>query len=351
MWPFGKLKKVITLDIGSHSIKLAEFSIQKKFPVLEHFAFFPLSEDHISSEGVLDIVSLKEPFTEFIKKNTQDSFQPYVGIGGRGIIIKKLEIPRVEQSMMDELVEIEVRHNLPFNLEDINYHYQVMDVLKPKLEDRLNVLLVGANKNIVSNCDQLIKSTGYECATIDISSLALADCMKLVYPDIKEKNKTVLLLDIGKIGTNFMVIYSDQVIFQHYIPFGSNKYNDNLIREMNVDFQEAESLKLSSNFKQEVPKEVIDILQNSTHELYNEIIVGSEYLKNQFTDIKLSECYITGGGSQILGLDKIFEEKLKIPIHILDFTSFVEFNDLLVDKKDYIKNFLPVGVGLCMRNI
>ena len=46
-WLF-KPKKMVTLDVGSHTVKLAEFSFNKKNgPFLENFAFLPVPDDCI----------------------------------------------------------------------------------------------------------------------------------------------------------------------------------------------------------------------------------------------------------------------------------------------------------------
>ncbi len=339
----------MTLDIGSHTIKLAEFSLKKKKIILENFAFLPVPEECVTREGLTEMETLIEPFSHFIKQSVQEPFSLYAAIGGRAVIIKKIEIPRVETEIMNELVEIEVRQNLPFNVEDINYHYEPLSALQPRQEDRVNILLVAARKNIVESYDRLIRSSGYECNRVDVGGFAVAACLRHSQPEITRDDKNVLVLDIGKMGTVFMVLHAGHLIFEHYVSVGGDTYNDHLMRQMDVSVNEAEALKISSGTNKEAPEEVQKILRESNTHLCDEIYVGNEYFNNHFTDLKLSACYITGGGSHLPGLKQALVEKLSMPVQVLNPLEAVECSAQMEDNLQHIKNFAAVSIGLCFR--
>ena len=345
---FGS-KKIVTLDIGCHTIKLAEFSVKRKQVILEHFAFLPVPEECVTQEGLTEMEIIIEPFSNFVKQNVQGSFSLYAAIGGRAVIIKKIEVPRVEKEIMNELVEVEVRQNLPFNIEDINYHYDVLSALQPNQEDRLNILLVVAKKNVVENYDRLIKSSGYECDRVDVGGFAIAACLRHAHPEITQKDKNVLVLDIGKIGTVFMVLHSGHLIFEHYVSVGGDTYKDHLMRQMDISVNEAESLKISSGANKEVPEEVQKILTESNYQLCDEIYVANEYFNNHFTDLELSTCYITGGGSCLPDLKKVLAEKLNMPVQVLNPLKAIECSPQIEDSLQHIKYFAAVPIGLCFR--
>lgn len=342
-------KKVVTLDIGCHTIKLAEFLVKNKKVTLENFAFLPVPAECVTQEGLTETETLIEPFSNFVKQSVQEPFSLYAAIGGRAVIIKKIEIPRVETEIMNELVEVEVRQNLPFNVEDINYHYDVLSALQHRQEDRVNILLVAARKNVVENYDRLVKSSGYECDRVDVGGFAIAACLCHAHPEITQKDKNVLVLDIGKMGTVFMVLHSGHLIFEHYVSVGGDTYNDHLMRQMDVSVNEAESLKVSSGTNKEVPEEVQKILKESNSQLCDEICVASEYFSNHFTDLELSTCYITGGGSCLPDLKQVLAEKLNMPVQILNPLKAVECSIQMEDNLQHIKNFAAVPIGLCFR--
>ncbi len=351
--PFFSFKKknIVTLDIGSNTIKLADFSIQKKKPVLENFAHFAIPEDHMTIEGIVESDALQESFSQFIKKNTSDAFRLCLAITGRAVIVKKIEIATVDKQMQDELVESEARHILPFNMEDINYTYEPMDFLPTEQKERQNILLIAAKKKVVNNYNRLVSSAGYECDRVDMGGFAIADCISMAHPHIKEKGKNVLVLDIGKIGTHFIVLHGGHLIFCHFVVMGSSSYNDYLMKDMNLDYQSAESLKQGVCSGEEVPEEVLSIMRSNNTVLCDEMIVGNEYFKNQFPGMKLSECYITGGGCQAPDLTKDLEERFKVPVNILDPLQFIKCNTVMEDVKVHIKNFSAISVGLCLRGI
>ena len=347
---FGKPKRVVTLDIGSHSIKLAEFLLQKKKVVLENFAFLPMPEECVVHEELTGMEVLHESFSRFVKQNTEEPFSLYAAIGGRTVIIKKVEIPRVEAEIINDLVAMEVNQNLPFNIEDINYHYEILSQLPPKQEDRMNILLVVAKKNIVVECDRLIKAAGYTCKSVDVEEFALASCVQRAYPGIMQSKKNVLVLNIGKRGTVFMVLASGTLIFKYYIAVGGDTYNDHLIRNMDISHEEAEELKISCSTSKEAPEEVKKILKDGNLHLAEEIMVGSEYFNNHFADMELSLCYITGGGSHLPDLKPILEKQLKIPVERLNPLPALECNPQMEAQLEHIQSFAAVSVGLCFRS-
>ena len=348
---FMKPKKLTALDVGSHAIKLAEFTVKKNKPVLEHFAFLPMPEKCLSIDGLINPNELKEAFAQFIKQNTTGPVQLCVSFSGRAVMTKKIEIPRVEKDMMDELVGMEAKQILPFDMEDINYNYELIENLPAKQEDRINVLLVAAKKHIVHNTEQLITSAGYACERMDTNGLAVATCVEKVCAESTQKNKNVLVLDIGKVNTHFLVLHGGQLIFEYYVAVGSTAYNNLLMKEMDIDFKEAEVLKLSVSEGKEAPEEVSDIMRANNIYLCDEVFVGNEYFKNQFVDMELSECYITGGGCQSPGLAGLLEEKFSMPVHILDPLSVVECSEAMEASRPAVKNFSAVLVGLCLRSM
>ena len=346
---FLRPKKIVALDIGSHTIKLAEFLVKKKKILLKNFAFLPVPEGCIAQEGLMDMDALKGPFSDFMKQHIQAPVSLYATIGGRSVIIKKIEVPRVETEIMNELVETEMRQSLPFNLEDVNYQYETLSAFQPAQEDRVNILLVAAKKDIVNRYDQLIVSSGYKCDRIDVDGFAVSSCMRMAYPEITQKDKNALVLDIGKLSTTFMVLHAGHLIFEHNISVGGHTYNNHLMRQMDVSIEEAESLKLSSCSQKEAPEEVQNIIKESNIQICDEIVIGNEYFNNHFEDLSISSCYITGGGSHLPKLRDVLAEKLAVPVQVLNPLQAVEHSDTITDSLEYIQNFATIPIGLCLR--
>ena len=349
-WLF-KSKKLFTLDIGSHTLKLAEFLVDNERPFLENFAFLSIPENCIEQGDLINAEPFRDILPEFMSQNIEKSSELYISMGGRSIIVKKMEILRVEKELMDSLVQEEVSQSLPFNVEEINYDYTQIKDPKPYNKGKMNILLVAAKKDIVGHINQLVEDAGYQCASIDMGAFALSSCIKFVYPEYRKNKENILVLDIGKSGTMFIVLHKGDVIFSRYITIGSDFYNVSLMKEMGIALQEAEALKASWCSGDEVPSEVSRIITEGDEYFCDDLFVGCEYFKNQFPDEMFSKIYVTGGGSYISNLVEAISKKFEVPAELLDPFERLKSNDLLRNSLSHIRHFVPVSLGLCLRGI
>ncbi len=352
-WLFKASKKSFAIDVGSNTIKVAEFSIKKKKEIcLENFTFFDVPEGCIEQGDLIEVDSLREPLFEFMSHAIEKPAPPLcVAIGGRSLYFKKIEILNSDKEVMDSLVHEEVAQHLPFNMDEINYDYVELKSLNSIKEGKVKILLIAAKSDATYNVNHLIEEGGYKCAFIDTASFAILDCVQVIEPDIKDIDESILVLDIGKSGTNFIVIHRDELIFSRYMTVGSDFYTVSLMKEMNIEYQEAESLKISWCSGSEVPPEVNRIMEENNRQFSDEIFLGCEYFKNQFPDEVLLRGYLTGGGSKITNLVNIVGEKFDIPFSVLDPFKTLQSSDFLQDSLEHIKHFVPVTMGLCLKGI
>ena len=351
--PLFKPKRIVTLDIGYSSIKLAEFLIQKKQPILDNFTVFPLPENCIHQEDLEFIELLKEPLSAFISEHTlYDVRNVHIALGGRSVFVKKIETSRAEQELLDDIVQVEVKQNLPFNEDEINYNYSIINNPAHPEPDKLNILLIVAMRDAVSAYDTLFQDMGYKCKTVDMHGFALASCFKFAYPEAaRQKDTNIVLLDVGRLGTNFIVLHQGELIFNRYMMIGSNYYIENIMQEMSVDLQEAESLYLSSGEGEEKPEEINRIIAESSQHFCNEIQQGSRYFKNQFPEQTIMECYVTGGGAKLGSLVSSIGQTLNIPTQVFNPFMKLRCSEVLNDSVNHIKYFAPVSAGLCLRGM
>ncbi len=344
---------MVVLDMGSHTIKLSEFSVdKKKISSLENFDRLLVPEGCIEQGDLINLEPLKEVLPEFISRNVKDTVPNlYVSIGGRSIILKRIDVFSSEKGLMDSLVREELIQILPFDIDEINYQYEPVTAPSLTSESKTSVLVVVSKKNIINRVDRLIEATGYKCASIDMCSFALFECVKLMDSDFVKEGKNVLILDIGKSGTVFIVANQDDLIFSRYIQVGSNFYTANIMREMGVGYQEAESFKVSWCSGSEVPAEMDHIMRESNRYFCDEVFIGREYFKNQFPSEEFSHAYLSGGGSKIKGLISSIEEKFNTPTSLLDPFEKLKTSEVLEDSLNDIKHFAPLSIGLCLRGL
>ena len=123
------------------------------------------------------------------------------------------------------------------------------------------------------------------------------------------------------------------------------------MKEMGIEYKEAESLKVSWCSGGEVPPEVNRIMEENSRHFSEELFLGCEYFKNQFPGEELLRGYLTGGGSKIRNLPNNIGEKFNIPFSVLDPFKSMQCSELLLDSIEHIKHFASVTIGLCFKGM
>ena len=147
---FGRRKSTVGLDIGSGLIKVAVVDHSKKdAPQLTRVAIQPLQPDAIVEGEVMDPGVVADAILSALTSAGVSSKQVVTAVGGRDVIIKKIQIERVKESQARELMRWEAEQHVPFDMESVELDFQILDPDGDGLE--MNVLLVAAKRDLVEN--------------------------------------------------------------------------------------------------------------------------------------------------------------------------------------------------------
>ena len=140
---FGRSKATIGLDIGSGLIKVAVIDHSKKEPELVRVAVVPLLADAIVEGEVMDPGIVSEAIQSALAAADVPKAKNVVtAVGGRDVIIKKIQIERVKEAQARELMRWEAEQHVPFDMESVELDFQILDPDGDGME--MSVLLVAA---------------------------------------------------------------------------------------------------------------------------------------------------------------------------------------------------------------
>ena len=124
-------KQVFALDIGSHSTKI--MSIEGEEFSVQNFLVAP-TPPNVFQDG---LISDENTISSFIGSqigalNIEDEFSVILGISGKGMISKKIDVPEIDDHMIPEFVEIEAEQELFYNRDEMELDYQILEGLNFK---------------------------------------------------------------------------------------------------------------------------------------------------------------------------------------------------------------------------
>ena len=155
------------------------------------------------------------------------SKQVVTAVGGRDVIIKKIQIERVKEQQARELMRWEAEQHVPFDMESVELDFQILDPDAEGLE--MSVLLVAAKRELIESKVRVLGDAGLQPAAVDVDAFALHNAFEINHPDAL--GGLVALVNIGHEVTNVNILDEGVPILTRDITVGTRRFREDLQRE------------------------------------------------------------------------------------------------------------------------
>lgn len=345
---FFKSKKVLGLDIGTSSIKIAELDVSRGGAQLLSFGFAPTPPNSVTAGEITDVTSVGLAVQGLVSEIGSKRKNISTGMWGTAVIVKKITIPKMDKKLIQDQIRFEAEQYIPFDINNISLAHHVLNTSSS--DDTIDLLLIAAQNELVFQYTAVVESTGLQCSVLDVSGFALANSFEINYG--KFSRDVIGILNFGASITNFVVIHNGDVVFCRDIPVGGQNYTNEIHKSLGISAQEAEALKLSAVSRRgEVPAEVHSII-SSTNDLVTEEVRNSlDFLSATTNGLSLTRCFYTGGSSPTTGLIENVSRATGIAFEPFNPFAKVKGNSKKFSR-DYlnqISHFAAIATGLGMR--
>jgi type IV pilus assembly protein PilM len=341
---FGGKKTTVGLDIGSGLIKVAVVDHSKKQPELVKVAITPLLADAIVEGEVMDPGIVSDAVRGALSAAGVKQKSVVTAVGGRDVIIKKIQIERVKEAQARELMRWEAEQHVPFDMESVELDFQILD--PDGGGDEMQVLLVAAKRELVENKLRILTDAGLTPSLVDVDAFALHNAFELSHPDAM--NGIVGLVNIGHEVTNINILDDGVPILTRDITVGTRRFREDLQRERGLGVDEADQLLQGYDRSPH-----LDAVIESRGE---EIAVGVEraaaFLASSARTGQLRAVYTCGGGARIPGLNEALANRLRIRVEQANPLANLKvrdgaFGSLVTDE---IAPLMMLPIGLALRS-
>jgi len=340
----GKQQKTVGLDIGSGQIKLAVVDHSSGRPTLAQVAITPVLSDAIVEGEIMDPGVVADAIRGLFVSASVKQKKVVVAVGGRDVIVKKIQVDRMKESDAYDVVRWEAQQYVPFDIEGVELDFQVLDPEGEGLQ--MDVLLVAAKRELVESRRALLGDAGLEARIVDVDAFALHNAFEANYPDAM--HGLAALINIGHEVTNVNVVQDGVPILTRDLSIGTRKFREDLQRERGMSAEDADAL--LEGFER------TEALNSSVQNRGEEIAVGVEraaaFLQTASRDAgSIERVYCSGGGARIPGLTDVIGERLRIPTELANPLQAIEvkagaFDGLNVDE---VAPLLMQAIGLGLR--
>jgi len=349
---FTGKKKLVGLDIGSSSLKLAEIESTSSGYVLNRFRQMPIPSGVIVDGIVENTSALSAAVKELFHNSGCKGKGIVTSLSGGSVIVKKVTLAQMEEKDLRDLIRDEAGKYLPFdNMDDVNYDFQILgdNEYNP---NQMEVIIVAAKKADVNSYLDARTAAGLTVTIMDVDSFALETMYETNYEFAEDE--IIVIVNIGATLTNINVIKGGMSIFTRDFTVAGNTITEGLQAKYKVSSEEAEKMKTegpqgSDQDNMELKNAILDCAEPICSEIERSI----DYFRSTFGADYIKHVYLSGGSSRISGLSGNLSQRLGIETDLVNPLLKIGYNKKNIDagKLESIKTIGAVAIGLGLRKI
>src|SRR5438309_1631051 len=347
MFGFGSAKTIVGLDIGSSSIKAVELKKVKGEVHVSHLGIERLGSDIVVDSMIVDSGSVSSAISKLFSDRKFSSKLVATAVSGHSVIVKKISMQTVPENEVPDLLQTEAAQYIPFDMNDVNIDYQVLS--EDLNEPQMDVLLAAVKKDKILNYTNVLSLAGKIPEVVDIDAFALQNCYEYNYEP--SPTSTVALLNLGASVMNINIVKGSTPLFTRDVSVGGNQYTDSLQKELDLSFDDAESLKLGNKVGTVSEDAKAPILQQVTEIIVLEIQKTFDFFRATAAGEHIERIYLAGGSAKVPGLMEALRQEFSLPVEMLNpFQRIQAATGVATDLIDRNAGQLAIAVGLALRS-
>ena len=329
-----KSKSVLSIDLGSNSIKLVEGKFNKNKLSLNKLIQIPTPEDSISDGRILNLQAIIDILDFSIKENNIKAKDVIFTTNSSSIINRDITIPIVEDDEMETVIRYEIQQYLPINLDDYIIQFVVLDEIVDDVGAKLKVNVTSFPEKMAFSYYSVINSLDLNPYALDVtynSVNKIANYSQYTSKDGQVIGGTVAFVDMGATSINVAIFKNGKLDFTRMIKSGGDNIDYALSQSLNMSIKSTESIKIKE----------VDLLSNkedssnktikkSVDEILEELERILQFYMNK-SNTTIDKIYIYGGLSNLNNINLYIKNKLSMDISKVDKMSNIDMtsNDLL----------------------
>ncbi len=345
--PFVSQKDlVVGLDIGSHAVKVCQLKKASSGYSVVTLGSTTLPdgavEDGTLNEPHLVAQAISELFSNLKIKNKKVGFS----ISGYSVIVKKVNLAVMDEAQLEEHIMAEAEQYIPFDIEDVYLDFQ--DLKTGVLQDeRTDVMLVAAKKDIVDDYLDMLRDLKLSPVIVDVDGFALENTYEFNY----QSNDNVALVDIGASKMNINILSQGISVVARDIILGSRQLTEQIQNVFDVDFDEAEKIKLGFIPVGDKQQEVEDVFSTTCTQWVLEMKKAIDLYHSNHPDHPLKQLILSGGGAKVAGLVDFLAQETGLNVELFDPFLRINTGNKKIDLQ-YLKSVGPemaIAAGIALR--
>lgn len=335
----------IGVSIGTSSVKIAELTKAGKKYTLEHFGVSQLPDGAIENREIVNHMAVVDALRGLVNELKIKNKNVLLSISGNSVIVKKLFIEPVQEKELEDAILFEAEQYIPFDMKEMSFDYQVIN--RKSEQGKIEVIIVACKSSVVDMYRAAIQDSGLKLSCVDLDIFSLMNTFEANYPT----DNPAAIVDIGASSMKFFVYSKGQSVFSRDISIGGRQLTGEIMNHLNINYVEAEMLKIDGNLSGQMPQEVADLVQVAAENIGTEIKRSIDFFQASNQGVNVGFILLSGGSSRILNLSKTVEELSGLPTQLLNPFANIDYNKKFFNDEavSAITGLVAIPLGLAIR--
>jgi type IV pilus assembly protein PilM len=342
-------KTRIGVDIGSTAVRAAEVVPGDK-PVLVRAAQVPLPVGAVENAEVRQPDVVGEALKELWARGKFKAKQAYLGVGNQRVIVREIALPWLPEKELRSSLAFQVQEFIPMSVDDAVLDYDPVGELEQEGRRLLRILLVAAQRGMVSALVASATAAKLEPVGVDLTPFALVRAVGMFEGLDLDVQGDEAVVDVGAHVTNICVHDRGLTRFVRILPSGARDVTLAVARGLGIEDDIAERLKRGEAVEGGPALEDAQrVALQRAGAFVDEIRSSLEFYTAQVPGAKIGRVVVTGGGSKLRGFLDLLQER--IPVKVERGRLFERVKSQLgmsLDEQNEAEPLLAVAVGLAM---
>jgi len=321
----GRNKQVVGLKVGASQIAAAVVA-NNGGTRLVSAAREELEPGIVGAGEVRDPEALAQALDAFFRKHNLPRKNIRLGVGSNRIGVRIFERPPVEDpEQLANAIRFRAHETLPIPIEEAMLDYHLLD----DSDGPGRVLLAVSYRDLVERFALACRAAKLELVGIDLEAFALLRALSHPLPEGTERRKAAIVAaSIGQERTTVAVSDGRICEFARVLDWGGGKLTAAIEKALNLDRHEAERVKRSVSLLTETgatPKsedtnesKAREVVLRELKSLARELVSSLEFYQAQPEALAIAEITLTGGTSQLPGLDDELQRLIGVRVRVGD---------------------------------
>lgn len=355
----GKIKlggqsPVLGLDIGTTSIKMVEVVRGEKMPKVVNYGILESRASLSRANTAIQSSTLKlfdQEAANFLKVLIEKMKPRTTAVAASLPVFSAfttvLSFPEMAPADLAKAVAFQARQYVPLPLSEVALDWsRVGEYEDDKGFKYSQILLISVPQAEIKKYQDMCKAAGLTLQSLEVESVSLTRLL------IGTDPTPTYVIDIGSRSTGIAVAEKGALKFSAQTDFAGSSLTQSLATSLSINPVRAEELKKERGVMGTGPnRELSTIMVPFLDAIISEVKRTDFAYHSQFPGAaKVERAILTGGGANLLGIQKYFEEQLGMPVvKGAPFLRF-EYPPLLEPLLPELNSTLAVALGLTLKN-